>query len=40
MCCVVVWEDIDIRDMHSGGKYSPVFLYYVAKNNNLREMLH
>ena len=40
MCCVVVWEDIDIRDMYSSGEYSPVVLYYVAKNNNLREMLH
>jgi len=40
MNCAVVWEDVDIRVMYSGGKYIPAFLYYVVEKNNLREMLH
>ena len=40
MNCTVVWEDVDIRAMHSSAKYSPVFLDYVAERNNLRKMLH
>ena len=40
MNCAVVWEDVDIRVMHSSGKHSPVFLHCVSEKNNLRKMLH
>jgi hypothetical protein len=40
MNCAVVWEDVDIRVMHSSEKHSPVFCYCVAEMNVLRKMLH
>ena len=31
MNCAIVWEDIDIKVIHSSGKYRPVFLNYEVK---------
>ena len=38
--CAVVWEDVDIKVIHSSGRCRTVFLHYVVKRINSKEMLH